>query len=104
MTKRMKAIQWMKGHPHVVDMFRQFGRQMVQKTRCFGINSLRERVRWECVYEYGDGYKFPNDVSPYIARFLLWEDPRWGDYMRCKRTKDEDTSIILITQAEIDAA
>jgi len=94
----------MRKNPNVVKMFEKFGQQLVERERRFGINLLRERVRWECIYEHGDGevYKFQNSFSPYVARYLLWKHPEWTALMRCKRTADEDERIILICDTALE--
>lgn len=98
---RNRAIAWMRNNRKVVGMFEKFAQQLVDRNRRFGINLLRERVRWECVYEYGDAtYKFCNDFSPYVARYLLWKHPEWTGLMRCKVTVDE-TKIELITEDDL---
>jgi len=100
MSTRQKAIQWIRSNFKVVEMFETFAMQLSDRNRCFGINLLRERVRWECVYEYGaDEYKFPNELSPYVARFLLWLHPELKGKMECKITKDEISGKIELIEA-----
>lgn len=102
LSTRQRAIHWMCENMKVVEMFEKFGQQLVDRARCFGVNLLRERVRWECVYEFdGDDYKFRNDFSPYVARYLLWKHPDWAPYMTCKRTDDETDEIALISDTHL---
>jgi len=103
MSMRLQAIVWMRKNLNVVAMFEKFGQQLVDRERRFGINLLRERVRWECIYEHGDEevYKFQNSFSPYVARYLLWKHPGWGALMRCKKTADEGAGIVLITDTQV---
>lgn len=99
---RERAIVWIRENLNVVAMFEKFGQQLVERERRFGINLLRERVRWECVYEHGeDAYKFQNSFSPYVARYLLWKHPEWSKLMRCKRTADETEGIDLISDTQV---
>ena len=101
-TIRHQAIEWMSSNPTVVQMFEAYARQLVARNRRFGINLLRERVRWECVYEYDqEDYKFCNDFSPYVARYLLGKYPQWASLMRCKKTKDEGRDIKVIYPEEV---
>ena len=87
----------------VVEMFERFAQQLVARGRRFGINLLRERVRWECVFEFGEeSYKFCNDFSPYVARYLLWKHPDWSNLMKCKATEDEPDGIRLISAEDIN--
>jgi len=88
-SKRTKAIEWMRVHPQVVQFFEEFGHELVSRHRRFGINLIRERVRYECIYRYEGEFKFPNDVPPYVARYLLNQHPDWADYMVCRPTMDE---------------
>lgn len=89
-TTRQRATEWIRNNFKVVEMFETFALALQERGRCFGINLLRERVRWECVYEYGEeAYKFPNEFSPYVARFLLWLHPDLQANMVCHLTKDE---------------
>jgi len=93
-------------NPNIIEMFEKFGQQLVERQRRFGINLLRERIRWECIYEHGqdDDYKFQNSFSPYAARYLLWKRPEWERFMRCKRTDDETGGeIVLISATQIAA-
>lgn len=102
LTTRERAIAWMKDNMDVVGLFEKFATQLVERDRLFGINLLRERIRWEAVYEYGDDdYKFPNDFSPYVARYLLWKHPGWAKNMRCKLAKDETDRIEYITDDQL---
>jgi hypothetical protein len=107
MSMRLQAIVWMRENLNVVAMFEKFGQQLVDRERRFGINLLRERVRWECIYEHGvdtsweEVYKFQNSFSPYVARYLLWKHPEWTELMRCKRTADESAGIVLITDTQV---
>ncbi|HYG67725.1 MAG TPA: hypothetical protein VD838_08705, partial [Anaeromyxobacteraceae bacterium] len=69
---RDNAEAWMAAHPDVVAMFERFALDLATRGRRFGINLLRERVRWECAYEYGrEPFKFCNSFSPYVARRLV---------------------------------
>lgn len=90
-TNREKAVDWMDRHPHVVALFRRFALQCLERKKKFGINLVREEVRWYCFFEYDDdeAYKFPNTHSPYIARRLLKETPELSEYMECRRCQDE---------------
>ena len=99
MSNRQLAIKWMRHNMNVVAIFEQFAGRLIARNRYFGINLLRERVRWECIYEYGDdSYKFCNNFSPYVARYLLWKHPDWSKQMRCKQTADETNGIVLVTE------
>ncbi len=101
---RLRAIQWMNRNMDVVALFEKFATILVERNRKFGINLLRERIRWECIYEYGDeDYKFCNDFSPYVARYLLWKHPMWKHNMRCKRTDDELAGIKYISDMDLES-
>jgi len=104
---RQKAINWMADHPHVLKMFTGYSDEMIERGRKHAINLLKERVRWECLYEYGDEeFKFCNSFAPYVARWMLHREPRLAEYMRFRLTKDEKPhqQVILITQGDIDLA
>ncbi len=101
-TTRHRAIEWMNRNWKVVKMFEDFAKQFVDRNRRFGINLLRERVRWECIYEYGeDDFKFPNEYSPYVARYLLGSHPEWSTLMTCHLTQDENCEVRPITAHEV---
>ena len=89
-------------HYDVVKLFERFCLQMIERRHeRFGINLIRERVRWETVYEYGaETYKFCNTFSPYVARHLLYVHPEWKPFIKCKRTQDERV-VTLIPISEI---
>lgn len=102
LKNRERAIVWMRENLNVVKMFEDFAQQLVDRNRCFGINLIRERVRWECHYEHGQDYKFPNDFSPYVARVLLERHPEWVGNLTCKSTQDEKGGEIrLIYPSEL---
>lgn len=85
-----RCRKWIEDHPHVVEMFERYALQMLATGRRFGINLLRERVRWECRYRYdGEEYKFPNDVSPHMARALIEKHPSLKGLMVTRPTKEE---------------
>lgn len=89
-SKRGQAFEWIAENPNVYLMFVRFALDMARVGKPFGINLLRERVRWECTYSYDpDDYKFCNTHSPYIARKLIEDYPTLQNFMRCKKTEDE---------------
>ena len=67
---RTAAIKWMARNPAVVKMFESFALAMLMQKRRFGINLLRERVRWECIYQYDEEFKFCNTFSPYLKAIV----------------------------------
>jgi hypothetical protein len=87
---RAEAEAWMQRNPDVYRLFERFALAMADRGRRFGINQLREKVRWETNYDWGDeAFKFCNTYSPYVARQLLRDHPHLEHYMRCRPTKDE---------------
>lgn len=92
-TQREKAIEWMMENPKALELFEQFAKELADLGRKFGINLIRERVRWEKVSTTGGDYKMPNDHCPYIARYLLGKHPTWSQYMACRLTQDENDTI-----------
>jgi hypothetical protein len=104
MKIRKKALHWMANNMHVVRMFEEYGEELTSAGGSFGVNLLRERVRYEQVFAYGGEYKIPNDVSPYIGRYLLWKHPQWDRFMECRLAKDETDCIVLVTDADIERA
>ena len=87
---RKAAIEWMKRNWHVYQMFVRYAKEAARKQRKCGINMIRERVRWECFYEWDtEDYKFSNSHSPYVARKLLYDFPEFRPYITCILTQDE---------------
>jgi hypothetical protein len=85
---RLEAAYWIMTRHEAYSMMCQFAQQMKERKRRFGINLLRERLRWEAVYEYGsDRYKFCNSMSPYVARYMIQQDPELDKYIKCRKTK-----------------
>ena len=85
---RREAAFWAETHPDAYELLMSFAQQLKERERRFGINLLRERLRWEGVYEYGnDEYKFCNSLSPYLARMLIADDPDLDTYIECRKTK-----------------
>jgi hypothetical protein len=91
---RKLTADWIERHPHVFAMFERYACDMANKGRFFGINLLRERVRWECAYNYAnDDFKFCNSFSPYVARELVRKHPGLAKHMRFRRTKYEKAAV-----------
>jgi hypothetical protein len=85
---RLRTVEWIKENPKAYGFFKKFALQMAARRQRFGINLLRERVRWECKYEYGENdYKFCNTMSPYISRALISEFPELDGLIVCRETK-----------------
>jgi hypothetical protein len=85
---RLEAELWRDRRPDGYAQFKKFAVELKNVKRRFGINLLRERVRWQTFFDYGDDrYKFCNTLSPYIARMLIEEDPELKALIRCKKTK-----------------
>ncbi len=85
---RRLTLEWIDRNPEVFRMFERYALEMVLKGRRFGINLLRERVRWDCIYNYeGEDFKFCNSFSPYVARELLRLHPELADFMRFRKTR-----------------
>ncbi len=92
----------MRSNKKVVDLFEVFAAEIVSRQRRFGVNLLRERVRWETLYNWGDDeYKFCNTYSPYVARYLLFKHPEWKPYLRCKLAEGETDGVELVTDREL---
>lgn len=89
MTTRLRAKAWIGENPTAFGLFEKFALGLAERGRSFGINLIRERVRWETTYEHGGELKFPNEFSPYIARDLIERHPHLAGHMKCKPTKDE---------------
>jgi len=100
-NKRRKAIEWIRDNYEMVQLFEQYAQQLVDKHRHFSINLIRERIRWDCVLEHGEDCRFPNAVTPYIARYLLGRHHNWRGFLQCKRTADEPNDINLIYEGEV---
>lgn len=104
---RESAIAWIRDNPVAMGFFEHFARQMMKRGKRFGINLLRERVRWEAIYQYDShAYKFTNQYSPYVARYLISKFPQLAHHMQCNLTKDEVARgrIMLIDHEDIDAS
>lgn len=89
LTVRERAEVWIDENPVAFGMFEQFALELGSKGRKFGINLLRERVRWECTFRWDGEFKICNSFSPYIARRLLKQYPHLKAYMICHKTQDE---------------
>jgi hypothetical protein len=100
---RRAAIKWMVENPKALSFFEKFALELLQQKKRFGIDLIRERVRWETYFTYNGEYKFANAHAPYIARYLIHKHPELADYMTCHPTTDEDGVIQLITEAELQA-
>lgn len=87
---RENANRWIDNNPTMYGLFVRLALDRVKRGIAFGINQLREVVRWE--YEgrkTGVPFKFCNTHSPYVARRMLEQHPEIGNFMRCRATKDE---------------
>lgn len=78
----------MDAHPEIYRLFEQYALKAAAQGRRFGINLLRERVRWECAFSYDTEFKICNTHSPYIARRLLRQHPHLGDFLTVRSTQE----------------
>ena len=85
---RSAAIIWMERHPEVLELFERFALALAAKRKRFGINLIRERVRWEIAFDRrDDDYKINNSHAPYIARMLIARHPHLADCLELRRTR-----------------
>ena len=84
---REAAEEWIESNPHVVALFERFALELAGRNRRFGINLIRERVRWECAFAYEDDFKVCNTHSPYIARHLIAKHPHLAAFVETRATK-----------------
>ena len=87
-TLAEKAEIWMDENPDMMQMFREYAKQMLSRKRCFGIGLLSERVRWEAKVNWTGDYKISNNHRAYIARRLIKEMPALEELMVTKKVKD----------------
>ena len=87
-TLREVATEWMASNPEAMRHFAGFAEQLRGLGRRFGIGLLAERVRWEML-ERGcsTDFKVNNNYRAYIARRLIFNDPRLREHIRCRVTK-----------------
>ena len=84
----LKAREWIKNNPDVMELFFQFAREKLARQQPFGIGALTERVRWECSCStVGDEYKIPNNHRAYIARKLIEDHPELDPLIVTKKVK-----------------
>jgi hypothetical protein len=84
------AARWIAEHPDGMALFERFALAMAARKRRFGINLLRERVRWEAAFAWSqadDAFKVNNNHSPYIARALIARHPHLADYIDTRATR-----------------
>lgn len=87
---RENAERWIAENPEIFGLFERFALELAGLKQVFGINFLRERVRWECAFFYGnEPFKITNSYSPYIARELVRRHPHLAGHMKFRRTKYE---------------
>lgn len=80
--------EWIKENPEIANLFLKFAQEMARRGEKFGVNFLRERIRWECPsVANGDRFKFRNDFAPYVARWLIKQDPSLEPFMTFRETK-----------------
>jgi hypothetical protein len=69
-----------------------------------GMGLIRDQYRWLVPGKIkSDGFKFRNDLSPYIARHLFYLNPLWQKVITWRRVVDEldGENPIPITYEEI---
>ena len=85
---REKTAEWIKKNPKIAALFLELARTEAKAGRKFGINALAEQIRWKYKFEYKVGdFKICNDFRPYIARWLIAQDPTLEPFMKFKKVK-----------------
>lgn len=86
---RFEATLWRARCPRAYSYMKRRAAEFAGQNRRFGINLLREELRWfpEGIERYSDEFVFSNCLSPYVARMLIHEDPRLTDLIECRETQ-----------------
>lgn len=77
----------MDANPQALALFERFALDLAARGQRFGINLIRERVRWECSFAYSGAFKVCNTHSPYIARRLIQRHPHLADHLDLRETR-----------------
>lgn len=81
-------------NPEVYRLYRFYALQLYNSgVRKGGSKAIWERLRWEFLKKHAEGreaYKLPNDFTPYYARKLVEEDPRFADFFSFRATPAAD--------------
>lgn len=85
---RKYAEWWIKTMPEAYAAYAMYANREAKRRRRFGINLIRELVRWYAPYDFdGIQFKVPNTISPYIARKLIEDYPHMAKAIQCRKTK-----------------
>ena len=84
---RRKAEVWIAENPRVMDLYRQFAKELLAMKRKFNVSLLTERVRWECMLSFDEDFKISNNHRAYIARKLTEEMPELKAIFKFRETR-----------------
>tara|TARA_R100001594_G_scaffold16010_3_gene33237 strand:- start:2051 stop:2458 length:408 start_codon:yes stop_codon:yes gene_type:complete len=86
---RLEAARWIKSNRRVALLFYDYAKKAAKQKTPFGIKLIAERVRWEVEMEWGvkDKFKVNNNHCPYIARWIIAQEPEIQKYIRFRKVK-----------------
>lgn len=75
-----------KANPTVYSLFRRFAGEALDAGRDkYSARAIFHRIRWHTEIETrGDRFKVNNNHSPFYARRLEWEEPRFKGFFRSR--------------------
>lgn len=82
--RRSRTLAWLGEHPEAAGLLLQYAREMASHGRVFGIKLIAERVRYEMALA-GSPLKLNNDMTAYLGRWLVGQDPFLARYIRFRR-------------------
>lgn len=86
---RQEAERERRERPEIYRAYERLALDYASRGEHFGINLLREQVRWHTwnFYKGKSPYKVRNSLAPYYSRMLIAAHPELKKFMVCHETK-----------------
>lgn len=83
---REAAESWLMDNPEAASLFLQYARELASRGRRFGVKLIAERARYEMALS-GTPLKVNNNVTAYVGRWLVSQDPFLAGFISFRRTR-----------------
>lgn len=96
MSETFNVEEYVRTNPHVWAKFKEYAEQALASGRkYFSARTIIERIRWDTnIAEKGaETFKIGDHSSPYLARKLMAEDPRFKGFFRTKISNAELSQV-----------
>jgi hypothetical protein len=78
---------WRALNPSIYEHFKRFAVEALEAGQKIGAKAICERIRWEVRIRYRGDFKVNNSFPSRMARELIKEDPRFGDFFETRKLR-----------------